>query len=303
MAAQWHVLGSGAIGCLFASALQRAGCMATLLVRANDSPVSGPVNQTSIQIEAQGIVGEFVFPLSKATDSAYIRHLLIATKAHDARSALASIAHRLDEASQVLLLVNGMGVLDELASDYPQLEYFGGTTTEGAYRKSRREIVHAGSGITRIGSEQHIGAPHWFNDWSGLALACTWENNINAALWEKLAVNCAINPLTALARCRNGELGSRADLAAQLAPLCDEIASITAAAGHPSIAAGIHQRVNDVIDNTGDNRSSMLQDVLAGRPTEIEYISGYLVTLASQLQVPAPLNESLLHRVRKIVQP
>lgn len=299
MASDWSILGAGAIGCLFASALHRAGYSTTLLVKPGDAEGPGNNRQRSVSIEAQQSAEEIVLPLSTASDTNYISHLLVTTKAYDVRAALASIAHRLDEHSQILLLVNGMGIIEELESDYPHFTIYSGTTTEGAYRKATTTIVHAGSGITTFGSNTDEQPPLWFEDLSRLSLLCTWDNNIADALWRKLAVNCAINPLTALLRCTNGTLLSRRDYAQRLALLCDEIAGICAAAGHTGIAAGLHAQVTEVITQTGDNRSSMLQDVLAGRRTEVEYITGYLVSIARGLGVPAPLNEDLLRTVER----
>jgi 2-dehydropantoate 2-reductase len=291
-------LGAGSIGCLFASALHRAGCDTTLILR--DEKITGGRGSTAVRITAHKNIIESPLPISTPADAEYVSHLLVTTKAYDAGAALASIAHRLDENSHILVLVNGMGVLPELEAAHPGLKFYAATTTEGAFRRSRWEIVHAGTGITKIGRGTDKKIPAWFEDWSKLSVACVWEQDIEAALWQKLAVNCAINPMTALFRCNNGQLLARGDLAGQLAALCDEISTTSAAAGQTATADGLYRRVVNVIENTADNRSSMLQDVLAGRSTEIEYISGYLVGVARRLQVPAPLNEDLLIRIRNI---
>ena len=298
MASEWHVLGAGSIGCLFASALHRAGCDTTLILR--DEKLTRERGSATVRIAAHKNITEIPLPISTPAGVEHISHLLVTTKAYDAGAALASIAHRLDENSHILVLVNGMGVLPELEAAHPGLKFYGATTTEGAFRTSRWEIVHAGTGITKIGRGAVKKTPVWFEDWSRLSVSCVWEEDIEAALWQKLAVNCAINPMTALFRCNNGQLLSRGDLAGQLAALCDEISTISAAAGQTATADGLYQRVGDVIEKTADNRSSMLQDVLAGRSTEIEYISGYLVGVARRLQLPAPLNEDLLTKIRNI---
>jgi 2-dehydropantoate 2-reductase len=300
MASHWHVLGAGAIGCLLASKLQQAGCEVTLIVRGNGADTSAGDSPTTVKITSGGRATTSDFPVSLPTDTRKVSHLLLTTKAYDARSALASIAHRLDEHSTILLMTNGMGVCEEVQSDHPQLHFYCGTTTEGAYRQSASHIVHAGNGITKIGGENCVQPPPWFIDWSGLSIACAWDGDINRALWEKMAVNCAINPLTALFRCANGELLSRPEIAQQLGIVCAEIVAVSAAAGQSLPTNGLSQMVEEVIAKTAVNRSSMLQDVLAGRPTEIEYISGYLVRRAKELKLPTPLNEHLLAEVGKL---
>lgn len=239
-------------------------------------------------------------PASYAQDTNPIEHLLVATKAYDAIGAVASVAHRLDANSHILLLVNGMGLLEQLEEKFPQLCFYAGTTTEGAYRRSRQDIVHAGTGITKLGRRDNTSPPQWFSTFNSMELSCMWEEDIERALWHKLAVNCAINPLTALHGCLNGELKTRGDLAEKLGHLCDEIAAIATAAGQSELAARLHGQVIKVVSDTAANRSSMLQDIDAKRRTEIDYISGYLINTAAQLNIRATLNEELLAAIRKL---
>ena len=292
---RWHVLGAGAIGCLFASALHRSGCAATLLLRD-----SAGGHTTSVVVERNGASAEQQLPIATARDCGPISHLLVSTKAVDARNAVASVAQHLNRDCQVLLLVNGMGLDEQLRADYPLLDIYCGTTTEGAYCTAPRHIQHAGLGQTRIGrSGQQTPAP-WFGQWSRAIESCLWDANIEAALWQKLAINCAINPLTAVHRCHNGDLAQRPELAAQVRRLCDEIALVSSAAGYAEIAAKLHQTVTGVIADTADNRSSMLQDVQQGRRTEIDYITGYLLQAARRHGIHAPHNTALLESIHAI---
>jgi len=241
---------------------------------------------------------ELTLPATTSEDTSRISHLLITTKAYDATAAIASIAHRLDDNSHVVLLVNGMGLLEELAKQYPHWNFYAGTTTEGAFRKSPRHIVHAGTGLTKFGQSGRVDPPQWFSDFSQLPIRIVWEPKIDAAAWQKLAVNCAINPLTAIHCCLNGELEKQSLLAAELKLLCEEIAAVALAANQGELAADLHWQVNRVVKDTAANRSSMLQDIQAGRQTEIEYITGYLVRTAQELLVPTPLNRDLLQKIR-----
>jgi 2-dehydropantoate 2-reductase len=123
-----------------------------------------------------------------------------------------------------------------------------------------------------------------------------WDPAIGQSLWLKLAINCAINPLTALHRCRNGELAGPA-LAPLLATLCEEIMQVSAAAGFGAVTGDLPAQVAAVVHATANNRSSMLQDVLAGRGTEIDYITGYLLGVASHHGIAVPENESLYRSI------
>lgn len=291
----WHVLGAGAMGCLFADALAQAGNRVTLVLRPGS-----PRGDRAITVQHASGSRCVTLATTEACDEGPIRHLLVTTKAYDVCAAVASIQHRLDESSQVLLLVNGMGYARELAAAMPWLQPYFGTTTAGAYRIAPGTVCHAGRGVTRIGRAGQVQEPGWFTSWSEAIAGSEWTADIELALWEKLAVNCAINPLTAVHRCPNGKLASDPELARQVEALCEEIAGIGHAAGMAKAVADLRGRVFSVIEGTAGNRSSMLQDILAGRRTEIDYINGYLVDTAGRLGVEARLNRGLLDAVKDL---
>lgn len=293
-APHWHVLGAGAMGCLFAGTLQRAGHPVTLLLRERRGQPEVPVT-----IEENGASKVLSFPTSLPDERTAISHLLVTTKAYDVCPAVMSIAHRLGNESQVVLLANGLGYAEELKAKLPRLDCYLGTTTQGAYRIGPLHICHAGRGATRIGRPNRNVAPDWFRYWSAAVKPGSWDTDIERSLWLKLAINCAINPLTALHNCTNGELAGP-HLSPQVLGLCEEIACISAAAGFVITPAQLHQQVSEVIAGTAANRSSMLQDIIAKRRTEIDYITGHLVAVGRSHGIAAPLNENLLERIMKL---
>jgi len=291
----WHILGAGALGCLFASLLQRAGTPVTLLLR------SGRGADTALLRVETGDGGHRCeCPVAPVSDAGHIGHLLVTTKAGDVVPAMRALAHRLDRHSQVLLLANGMGFAEVLTDTLPGPRWYLGTTTEAAYRLAPFHIRHAGRGVTRLGRPGLREAPPWFATWALAVNPSRWEERIEEALWQKLAINCAINPVTALHRCCNGELARRPALTALLGQLCDEIRQVSLAAGFGTATQDLPALVDGVIAATAANRSSMLQDIEAGRSTEIDYITGHLVALARRLGVPVPANEALLAEVKAL---
>jgi 2-dehydropantoate 2-reductase len=290
----WHILGAGAIGCLFAANLQRSGVSCSLILR------TASAAQCDIEVEDAARHSSVRVATTSAQATPMIQRLLVTTKAYDVERALSAVKHRLDSGSQVLIMVNGMGLLEIAAAQLAGVSLFAGTTTEGVYRNGAQKICHAGRGVTRIGSLDARTQPDWFDDWLRLPLACHWDTDIEAALWHKLAINCAINPLSALHRVPNGELGRDSALKASVAALCREIAAVSEAAGFGESARLIATDTRDVIQRTARNKSSMLQDTLAGRRTEIEFITGYLVRRADALGVPVDRNRELLERMRNL---
>ncbi len=281
------------MGCLYAHALQRTGCQITLVMRAG-----APQKCLPVIVECDGVRSEQQVPVITPDDREAISHLLVTTKAYDVCTAVASIAHLLAPESVVLLLVNGMGLAEQVRMDWPHLDIYCGTSTEGAYRIAAQHVCHAGRGTTRIGRQGQQEPPPWFAQWAKAIDPCIWDRSIETALWSKLAVNCIINPLTAVHGCANGELAQRPELAAQVATLCAEVAHISRAAGYTDVAATLQHNVASVIAGTADNRSSMLQDIQLGRRTEIDYITGYLLQVATQHDIDAPHNRVLLDTIK-----
>jgi len=289
----WHVLGAGAMGCLFAAGLAGGGGRVTLLLRPGDR--GGPLS-----IERDGETIELALHCADAASCGPVRRLLVTTKAYDVRAAVAGIGAQLAPDAVIVLLVNGMGLVEELAAANVHADFYCGTTTEGAFRTGPLRICHAGRGETRIGQAGRALAPAWFDAWQRGVDNCQWEQDIDTALWSKLAVNCVINPLTAVHRCRNGALASRKTLRAEVSRLCAEVSQVSYAAGYTEVAQTIDATVAQVIAGTADNRSSMLQDVEAGRRTEIDYITGHLLRVAHAHGIPALHNAALMEEVKHL---
>ena len=289
MIQRWHILGAGAMGRLFACKLLRLGLEPVLLMRAGSSrretlALRFDGREEAYHCDAIGL------PELQASS---IEGLLVTTKANHALAAVQSCRAAITPGAPVILLHNGMGVLEALAGS--GLHLLAGTTTEGAYLDATT-LVHAGLGETVIGREGD-SAPQWLKPFSESAERISWTSEIDNALWKKLLINCAINPLTALHRCRNGTLVDNPVLRAEMELLCEELAAVSAARGNARGASCALDWALSVVQRTAANQSSMLQDVLQGRETEIRYITGYLVAEAKRLGVPCPRNEALLRQL------
>lgn len=154
------------------------------------------------------------------------------------------------------------------------------------------------------------------------------SSSLRRQLLLKLAANCCINPLTALLRCPNGALAAQPHARQAISALCAELEAVfpelllaQAAGAHEGagapndttpctdtaagvgVAAGVDgsstfDAVLRVSEATARNRSSMLQDVMAGRPTEVDYLSGYVVDVARGRGVPVPANLMLYNLIK-----
>src|SRR5690554_3696494 len=214
--------------------------------------------------------------------------LHLTTKAYAAEAAYIAVMGRLSAAPILVLWQNGYQSQPLLARRHPG-PVLCASTTEGAWLEGDMGVVHAGRGRTYIGDlanprGQHSHALATLLNQAGLAAEAV--DDIHTRLWHKLAVNAAINPLTARFRIRNGQLREAA-FRSRVEQIIDEVAAIMTAEGITAPQAGWHGLVWQVVEATANNRASMLQDVLAGRPVEREAILGPLLDAAWRHAIPA----------------
>jgi 2-dehydropantoate 2-reductase len=119
------------------------------------------------------------------------------------------------------------------------------------------------------------------------------SNNIEDIVYQKLLVNATINPLTALLRVKNGELLDGAGRIELMRDLLAEAAEVYHAAGIPVNEEEAWKQILSVCRLTADNTSSMLQDILAGRPPEYEAITGAIIRLGARYGADTPLHQMI----------
>ena len=295
----WHILGAGALGCLWASYLHKSGHNVELLLK--DETALSRYGKANAVILIQDDKREELSVQASFNGQAgtVINRLLITTKAHQTMTAMRETANRLSADCRLLLVQNGMGVAEQLAAEYPRHELYCAVTTDGAYCPEAFAVVHAGRGNTFIGSYQNRHDPEpLLQRLPGEYLAIQACDDIENRQWQKLAVNCAVNGLTVVFRCRNGGLLEDENARKRLRLLCDEIASLGAVLGFKEWQETLYQNTESVIRLTAANYSSMYQDINNRRITEIDYINGYLIKRAQQHGIAVPENEALYREIK-----
>jgi 2-dehydropantoate 2-reductase len=212
----------------------------------------------------------------------------ITTKAMVAEAALEDVAASLPPTTPLVLWQNGFFAQPRITQTWPG-PVLCATTTEGAYLTSDNGVVHAGRGHTFVGdlNNQHGElAETLAQTLTQAGLAATAVTDIRQRLWQKLAVNAAINPLVALNGVRNGELRGEA-YAGRVVAVVKVVAAIMLAEGIAPPNNGQDEAawlalVWQVVENTANNKASMLQDVEAKRPTERGAILGPLIESAER---------------------
>lgn len=284
MSTTWHILGAGSLGTLWATRLARAGLPVRLILR-DDARLASYQAGNGLALVEHGV--EHTYPVIGETPHSPepIQRLLVACKAYDAQSAVAQLQHRLAPDAELILLQNGLGSQDAVAAQLPQARCIFASSTEGAFRDGDWRVVFAGHGYTWLGDAGHPTPPLWLDDLRAAGIPHEWSTDILTRLWRKLALNCAINPLTVLYNCRNGGLQTHG---CEVATLCGELTELLERCGQPAAAEDLHSEVERVIQATAANYSSMYQDVANARRTEISYLLGYACLAAARHQLVLP---------------
>jgi 2-dehydropantoate 2-reductase len=291
----WHILGAGSLGGLWAARLARAGVPVKLVLR-DQASLTRYRAAGGLTLVEDGQANLHPIAAETSAHGAPIRRLLVACKAYDAEEATAALAPRLAPGAEIILLQNGLGSQDAVAARLPRARCIFASSTEGAFRDGTFRVVYAGRGHTWLGVPGERRAPEWLDDLQAADIPHQWTDDILAKLWRKLALNCAINPLTVLHDCRNGGLR---DWPQEVAVLCTELAELLRQAGQADAAEDLHSEVLRVIDGTSANYSSMHQDVAQGRRTEIAYLLGHACDQAERLHLSLPQLDGLLQRLRQ----
>ncbi|WDE12917.1 2-dehydropantoate 2-reductase [Thalassomonas haliotis] len=299
------ILGQGAIGLLWYRALQRLGGD-KVNVKIFPSSAAPTASKTFTFTCFSGSSEQR--PLITADKMALTEcdHLLVCVKSYQVKQALVPLLPNLNTGSSIILSHNGMGTLAELPEEIiDKHAILALLTTHGCLRIKPRHIRHTGRGFSDIGLVSGQLAVKQQTELTGLLnLALPqveWTNNIVEKQWRKLAVNSVINPLTALHQLKNGQI--LADkFTAQITAILTEVSQVAKSQGIELDLRELEQVVTGVAQATSNNISSMRCDVLGGKKTEIDYISGYIHRLGVKEHLATPENTRLWQQVSTLLK-
>jgi len=254
------------------------------------------------------------------------------------QSLVASKGFELAPTARIVVLCNGaLAVLQELKqvffSSFPNWKIELASITHGAYQKKMGtttpyHVVHAGVGKIFLVSQaspssSSLSSSLDDNDHNDPLSPRVLEqaglhphvvatpHEMERILWYKLAANCVCNPLTAIHQCTNGELYTRVPNFEQdvMPQIIEEVCWVMNKMSMPSSDSTattnasteeVQAFVEQVIHDNWYNQSSMQQDVLYQRPTEIDYLNGFIVELGNQHGMDTPMNRQLQQQILEL---
>ncbi|MBL4823046.1 MAG: 2-dehydropantoate 2-reductase [Colwellia sp.] len=232
--------------------------------------------------------------------------IFLCLKSFQICSALKQIAQQLKASASIILAHNGMGTLAELPETLiNKHNIYALLTTHGCLRKEPLNIIHTGIGITDIGlvsGNVEITEQQALTSLLNNALPTVmFHKNIIEKQWLKLAVNCVINPITALHNIDNGQINNNT-FTKQIEKVLTELVLVAKSEDIQLKVALLIKIVQQVATATAKNCSSMRCDVLAHKPTEIDYINGYVHKLGIKHNIATPENTQLWQAVLRQAQ-
>lgn len=296
------VVGPGAIGCLFAALLSRAGQSVSLLDHKRER--AARIADQGLFIQTPDGVEHYSASISADPSQMPSPDLaLICVKAYSTGSALKHAASAMSAKTRVVSVQNGLGNVPRIARLIPSHHVFAGSTLHGATRMGDGRVHHAGHGPTLISpwdpaavsSAEEIVS--YFNA-AGIDTACVVDRDV--MIWRKLVLSAAINPLTAIHGLHNGALLENETIRSSMHATVAEATRVAREKDTRLALADPEGEADRVCHATAGNISSMLQDIQAGRKTEIDSITGSLVDEAHKLGIPTPINSELLVQVRRL---
>jgi 2-dehydropantoate 2-reductase len=191
----------------------------------------------------------------------------------------------------VVTLQNGLGNYEKLKES--GLPVVGGSTSVGAARQDERTVRIAGIGTTVVGGSERAHVERVYQCLKEAGFPVEQSDDIQKAIWKKAIINAAINPIAALLGVTNGELLRSPQLLQLQAGVISEAVAVARAEGITFHAEALQDEVATVCQTTATNLCSMLQDIRATRPTEIDAINGAIVRYGEKVGVPTPINRTL----------
>lgn len=296
------VLGAGAMGSLFGGLLAEAG-VAVTLVDINAAHIDA-IRQRGLKLVTDR-GGRQVRLAACRPDEVRERPdlIILFTKAMHTESALAGIQRWIGPETRILSLQNGLGNGERIAAYAASDRVAIGITTYPADLCGPGHVESHGQGkvrFTRLDGVRDEAFDRIASLMCDAGLDCAIDPMVKTAIWEKVAFNAALNSICAVTGCAVDAIGRLPAAQALALEIVDEVLAVAGAEGVAVDAERVRATLRHAIGHHVGHKPSMLQDVLAGRATEIESINGAVVAAAAAHGVATPNTLAMLALTRMV---
>jgi 2-dehydropantoate 2-reductase len=284
---QVAVIGAGAVGCYYGGQLLRAGHQVMFIGR---QPHVDAINAHGLLLETQAFEGRL--PAKAAIDSSSLAQpdlVLFCVKSADTEAAGRSLAGKLHPRTPILSLQNGVDNPQRLRKVIcnpiiPAVVYVGSEMAGPGH------VKHHGGGKLVIGPSPESEA--MAQTMNAAAIETTIADDIERTQWIKLTTNCAFNALSAVAGISYGPMLGVEGTKDVVASTIKECVMVAHACGL-SMPEDLAEQILKMPAAMPNQMSSTAQDLARGKPSEIDFLNGYVVHKGAELGIPTPTNHAL----------
>jgi 2-dehydropantoate 2-reductase len=289
---RFAVMGAGSVGCFYGGMLARAGYPVTLIGR--QSHVDA-VNSKGLWLDTKTF-SEHV-PMQAATGPEGVKGakvVLFCVKSTDSEKAAREMAPYLAPDAVILCLQNGAENPDIVRRVLPQ-RVIPAVVYVATEMPGPGHVKHHGRGELVIGdAPESQDIADWFGK-SGVPVEVS--ANVMGPLWGKLIINCAYNAISAVSQLPYGKMVEVEGIPAVMEDVVSECLAVARAEGI-SVPGDMYENVRKLASTMATQYSSTAQDLARGKPTEIEFLNGYVCRLGQKHGIPTPVNHALLSLTR-----
>jgi len=291
------------MGGLFGGYLARAGEDVTLVDVSR--PAVDTINRDGLSIEERdgSTVSIKVKASSVPAEVGPVDLIVNFVKCYHTEAAIRAAEPMLGEGTAILSLQNGWGNADRIAAVAGKPRVMVGLTYHAGTLLGPGRVKHPGTGMTYIGELDGSLSPRLeaaVTAFRKAGIETTPSTEIVTEIWKKLALNVCTLPTAALLRFQAHELNQHEEMRALMRGLLAEVVVVAAAQGIDLDQAERWQAITSLLDRAIGARASMLQDVEAGRQTEIDVINGAIVEAGRRHAVATPLNDAMVWLVKSL---
>lgn len=300
------IIGPGAIGLVLAYFIEKGGIRPTLFYKTKFK--AGYVKRTGGPIVKVEGVEYNLNPIisylnSKVKDKYEI--LIVSTKAYDVENITNYIGRLLKSDGLVISVQNGIGSLETLEDRIGSYNVAAAVISYGAtrYGYAKSELKGVGEIVLGQRIKTYNKYLYYIHDYfKNIGLNATLTRRIDSYRWLKVLVNSSIGPITSIFKMRNRVLIEFPE-AKKISDMILEEGEDVVKAMDIKLPRDPYVETYKIAKFTGDNYSSMLQDILSKRQTEIDYINGAIVKYGEKFNIKTPINKTLIYIVKGLSRP
>ena len=296
------VVGAGSVGGFFGAHLAKNNPNVSFLLRPH---TLAAVRENGLTIRSAS--GTFTVRPQAASDARQLPKpdlIILGVKAYDLDEVLNQIEPVLTEKTVILTLQNGIDTENRLIARIQRDCVVGGVAYIYSKIAEPGVIDHYKKGAIAIGElmgheSKRLLAIH--DLFTSAGIPCHLSKDIRRSKWEKMCWNCVFNPITVLINDSVAKALDHPEMFGVIRQIVGEVTAISATLKVP-LPLDMPERVVKATQEIRDIHTSMYDDWKAGRPTEIEYLNGYIVEKGRELGIPTPVNEALTAMIKAMTE-